>query len=193
MHYFANAGQILINFAFGALIFLVVIRVLLQCVRANFYNPICQFLYKVTNPVLMPLRKIIPPWRNLDISGVLLAWLLTAIKLVLLYLLVGQTLAIVGLALMAVADLIDFVLVLYFGLILVRVFLSFVTVERANPIVPLVFQLTDPLLRPIRRVIPAMAALDLSPMVLMLAILLARVLIAGPILDLGMRLAQTTA
>jgi YggT family protein len=190
MHYFASAGQILINFAFGALIALVVMRVLLQCVRANFYNPICQFLYKVSNPVLMPLRKIIPAWRNLDIAGVLLAWLLSAIKLALLYALAGQSLGIAGLVLMALADLVDFLLMLYFGLILVRVFLSFVTVERSNPIVPLIFQLTDPILRPIRRFIPPIAGLDLSPMIAMLAIMLARVLIVGPILDLGLRLAQ---
>ena len=72
MSYFADAGQILIRFVFGALITLVVLRVLLQMVRANFYNPICQFLYKATNPVLMPLRRVVPSWRNLDVAGVLI-------------------------------------------------------------------------------------------------------------------------
>ena len=148
MGYLANAGQLLINFAFGAMIALVVLRVLLQLVRANFYNPVCQFLYKLTNPVLIPLRKLIPSWRTLDIAGVLLAWLLTAIKLALLYALAGPSLGVAGLAVMAFADLIDFVLLLYLGLILVRVLLSFVSVERSNPIVPLVIQLTDPVLRP---------------------------------------------
>ncbi|HEY0230745.1 MAG TPA: YggT family protein [Dokdonella sp.] len=192
MHYFASAGQILINVLFGALIALVVLRVLLQCVRANFYNPVCQFLYKITNPVLMPLRKVIPAWRNLDVAGVLLAWLLTAIELGLLYIVVGQRLGLIGLGVMALADLVDFVLMLYFGLILVRVFLSFVSVERANPIVPLIVQLTDPVLKPLRRFIPSVAALDLSPMAAMLIILLARVLIVAPILDLGLHLAQAS-
>jgi YggT family protein len=190
MHYFASAGQILINVLFGALIALIVLRVLLQCVRANFYNPVCQFLYKMTNPVLMPLRKVIPAWRNLDIAGVLLAWLLTAIELGLLYVVVGQRLGLIGLGVMALADLVDFVLMLYFGLILVRVFLSFVSVERSNPIVPLIVQLTDPVLKPLRRYIPAVASLDLSPMAAMLIIMLARVLIVAPILDFGLRLAQ---
>jgi YggT family protein len=190
MHYFASAGQILINVLFGALIALVVLRVLLQCVRANFYNPVCQFLYKLTNPVLMPLRKVIPAWRNLDIAGVLLAWLLTAIELALLYVVVGQRLGLIGLGVMALADLVDFVLMLYFGLILVRVFLSFVSVERSNPIVPLIVQLTDPVLKPLRRFIPAVAGLDLSPMAVMLIILLARVLIVAPLLDFGLHLAQ---
>ncbi len=192
MGYLANAGQLLINFAFGALIALVVLRVLLQLVRANFYNPVCQFLYKLTNPVLMPLRKVIPAWRTLDVAGVLLAWLLTAIKLALLYALAGPSLGIAGLAVMALADLIDFVLMLYLGLILVRVLLSFVSVERSNPIVPLVIQLTDPVLRPIRRRLPAPGGFDLSPMIAWLAILLVRVLVVAPILDFGLHLAQRT-
>ncbi len=76
--------------------------------------------------------------------AVLLAWLLTAIELALLYVVVGQRLGLLGLGVMALADLVDFVLMLYFRLILVRVFLSFVSVERSNPIVPLIVQLTDP-------------------------------------------------
>lgn len=190
MNYFANAGQLLINFVFGALIALVVLRVLLQWVRANFYNPICQFLYKFTNPVLMPLRKVIPPWRNVDIAAVLIAWLLSALKLALLYALAGQSLGVAGLAIMALADLVDFVLTVYLGVILVRVLLSFVSVERSNPIVPLVIQLTEPILGRIRRVLPTIGGLDLSPMVAWLLILLARLLLVAPILDFGMRLAQ---
>jgi len=190
MSYLANAGQILINFAFGALIALLVLRVLLQCVRANFYNPVCQFLYKLTNPVLMPLRKVIPGWRRLDLAGTLLAWLLTAIKLALLYALAGQTLGAAGLVVMALADLVNFVLMLYLGLILVRVLLSWVSLERSNPVVPLIFQLTEPVLKPLRRLIPAIGGFDLSPIVAWLGVLLAQVLVAAPIMDFGMRLAQ---
>ncbi len=190
MGYFANAGQIVIQFVFGALIALIVLRVLLQWVRANFYNPICQFLYKATNPVLMPLRKVIPAWRNLDIAGITLAWLATALKLVLLYATVGQTLGVLGLAVLALADLIDFVLLLYIVLVLVRVVLGFVGADSYHPVVPLVMQLTEPVLRPFRRLIPNVGGLDFSPMIVLLVITLARVLIAKPLLDLGLRLAQ---
>ena len=191
MGYLANAGQILINFIFGALVALVVLRVLLQLVRANFYNPVCQFLYKVTNPVMMPLRKVIPAWRRFDLGGILLAWVLSALKLASMYALAGQVLGMVGLVVMAFADLIDFVLMLYLGLILVRVLLSFITLERGNPIAPLIFQLTEPVLKPIGRWLPTIAGLDFSPIVAWLVIMLARVLIAAPLLDFGMRLAQT--
>ncbi len=190
MGYFANAGQILIDFAFGAAIFLLLLRLLLQLVRANFYNPVCQFLYKATNPVLMPLRKVIPNWRQLDVGALLLAWLLNAIKLGLIYTLFGQRLGWLGLLVMAVADLLDFALMVYIGVIFVRVLLSFVNVERSNPVAPLVYQLTEPLLRPLRSRLPAMGGLDFSPMLLVLAILLSRALIVAPLLDWGMRLAQ---
>jgi YggT family protein len=190
MGYFANAGQLLINFAFGVLVSLVVVRVLLQLVRANFYNPICQMLYKLTNPVLMPVHRLIPNWRNLDVAGVLLAWLLSAIKVALLYAMFGVGLRIAGLVVMALADLVDFVLLLYLALILVRVLLSFISVERSNPIVPLVIQLTEPLLRPIRRRVPAMGGLDFSPAIVMLAIALMRVLLVAPLSDIGKQLAQ---
>ena len=175
---------------FGALIALIVLRVLLQWVRANFYNPICQFLYKATNPVLMPLRKVIPAWRNLDIAGIALAWLATALKLVLLYATVGQTLGVLGLAVLALADLVDFLLLLYIVLVLVRVVISFVGADSYHPVVPLVMQLTEPVMKPFRRLIPNVGGLDFSPMVVLLVITLARVLVAKPLLDLGLRLAQ---
>jgi YggT family protein len=190
MGYFANAGQIVIQFVFGALILLIVMRVLLQWVRANFYNPICQFLYKVTNPVLMPLRKIVPAWRNVDIAGIALAWLATVLKLVLLYATLGQTLGVLGLSVLALADLLDFVLLLYIVLILVRVVISFVATDSYHPIVPLVIQLTEPVLKRFRRLLPDIGGIDFSPMLVLLLITLARVLIAKPLLDLGLRLAQ---
>ena len=190
MGYFANAGQIVIQFVFVALVTLIVLRVLLQRVRANFYNPICQFVYKATNPVLMPLRKVIPAWRNLDIAGIALAWLVTALKLVLLYATVGQTLGVLGLAVLALADLIDFVLLLYIVLVLARVVISFAGADSYHPIVPPILQLTEPVMKPFRRLLPNVGGLDFSPVVVLLAITLARVLIAKPLLDLGGRLAQ---
>ncbi|HUD43880.1 MAG TPA: YggT family protein [Dokdonella sp.] len=190
MSYFADAGQILIRFVFGALITLVVLRVLLQMVRANFYNPICQFLYKATNPVLMPLRRVVPSWRNLDVAGVLLAWLLSAIQLALLFALAGVSPKLTGLAVMAVADLIGFVLLLYMALIIVRILLSFFPGNARHPIVPLIYQLTDPLLRPLQRILPSFGGLDFSPMVAWLLITLARVLLVQPLLDLGAGLAR---
>ena len=91
---------------------------------------------------------------------------------------------------LALADLIDFALMLYIALILVRVVISFVGADSYHPVVPLVLQLTEPVLKPFRRFIPAVGGIDFSPMIVLLALTLARVLIARPLLDIGLRIAQ---
>ncbi len=188
MSYLANAAQILIEFIFSILVGLVVLRVLLQLVRANFHNPICQFLYKTTNPVLMPLRKIIPAWRRLDIAGVVLAWILLVLKRVLIFAMIASVPSFAGLAVTAIADLIGFTLIIVLMLVIVRVILSFVSSDSYHPIVPLVFQLTEPILKPVRKRMPALGGLDLSPMIILLAIFLLQALVVAPLLDLGLRL-----
>ncbi|HEV7490567.1 MAG TPA: YggT family protein, partial [Rhodanobacteraceae bacterium] len=102
----------------------------------------------------------------------------------------GQTLGVLGLTVLSLADLIDFVLLLYLVLVLVRVVISFVGADSYHPVVPLVLQLTEPVLKPCRRLLPAIAGIDFSPMIVLLVITLARVLIAKPLLDVGLRLAQ---
>lgn len=189
MGYFANAGAILVEVLFGLVVALFVLRVLLQLVRANFHNPVCQFFYKATNPVLMPLRKLLPPLRRLDTAGVLVAYLLECLKVWLLAAFGGFALNLSGTLVLGFAELVAFLLMLYFWLILVRVVLSFVGQGSYHPMVPLIAQLTDPVLRPIRRVLPDLGGLDLSPLVAMLAIYLARALVVAPLQDLGAMLA----
>ncbi len=188
MPYLANAAQILIGFIFSILVGLVVLRVLLQLVRANFHNPICQFLYKATNPVLMPLRRIIPAWRRLDIAGVVLAWVLLVLKRVLIFAMIASVPSFAGLAVIAFADLIGFTLMIVLILIIVRVILSFVASDSYHPVVPLVFQLTEPIMKPVRKRMPALGGLDLSPIIILLAIFLLQALVVAPLLDLGLRL-----
>jgi uncharacterized protein YggT (Ycf19 family) len=88
--YFTNPLIFLVKTLFGLYISIVVIRFLLQWARADFYNPISQFVVKVTSPVLRPLRKLIPGYGGIDLSAsVLLAWLLKAAELAILTLLIG--------------------------------------------------------------------------------------------------------
>ena len=190
MNYLANAGQILIAFVFNILVGLVLLRVLLQMVRADFHNPICQFLYKTTNPVLIPLRRLIPPWRRIDNAGLVLAWLLLVLKRGLLFALSGSTPGAAGLLVLAVADLLGFLLMLLLVLIVLRAILSFVSSDQRHPVVPLVIQLTQPILRPLQRRLPALGGIDFSPLLALLAIMLLQALLVQPLLDLGMHLAS---
>jgi YggT family protein len=187
--YFANAGVILVEVIFGLAVTLFVVRVLLQLVRANFHNPVCQFFYKATNPVLMPLRKVLPPWRGLDLAACLIALLLECVKVWLLWALLGVVLNLPATLVLGFADLVSFVLMLYFGLMLVGVILSWIPQSGYHPIVPLITQLTAPVLRPIRRVLPILGGFDLSTMVAMVGILIAQALVVAPLHDLGKHLA----
>ena len=185
MGYLANAGGILIEVLFGLLIGLFVLRMLLQLVRANFYNPICQFFYKATNPLLMPMRRVLKPWKSLDIAALLVALLLAAIKVWLLAALAGFGLPPLATVVLAIATLLDFLLYLYFWLIIIRIIASFFATDSYHPIFPLLMQLTEPLLAPLRRVLPPLGPFDLSPLIATLGILLARALLVAPLRDLG--------
>ena len=186
--YFANAAALLIQFAFGAVVLLFLLRMLAEAVRADFYNPICQFLYRTTNPVLTPLKRVIPNFRRINIAALLLAWVLEVLKNLLLYLVVGLRAAAPGLLLLGFADLLDFLAWVYLLMIFAWALLSFVSLDARHPLTPLLGRLVEPVLRPFRRLLPAPGGLDLSPAVAILAILILQALIVGPLLDLGRRL-----
>ncbi len=185
MSYFQNAGMLIVQVLFGILLAVVVLRVLLQLVRANFYNPICQGLYKATNPVLMPLQKAIPSWRNLNLAGVLIAYVVAIVWIVALHALAGAAPGFFAALVLGFAKLVDFILTLFIWLIVIRALLSFLSADYDNPIVPLLVKLTDPVLQPFQRVIPPLGGFDLSPLVAILALYLAQALLVAPLYDLG--------
>ncbi|MER3546844.1 MAG: YggT family protein [Rhodanobacteraceae bacterium] len=188
MSYFAHAAALLIQFAFGAIAALFLLRLLAEAVRADFYNPICQFLYRTTNPILTPLKRVIPTPRRINLAALLLAWIAEILKNLLLYAMIGLRAAAPGLLLLGLADLLDFLAVLYLLMIFAWALLSFVSLDARHPLTPLLGRLVEPALRPLRRLLPAPGGVDLSPAVAILVILLLRVLIVAPLLDLGHRL-----
>lgn len=191
MNYFANAGAILVEVIVGLVVLLFALRVLLQLVRANFYNPICQFVYKATNPVLMPLRRVLKLVRNFDTAGALIVYLLECLKVWLIFALGGVALGVAATLVLGVAELLSFLIGLYFVLILARVVLSWVGRDSYHPVVPLIAQLTQPLLGPLRRTLPQPGGFDFSPMVAMLGLMLARALVVAPLMDWGRALAMS--
>lgn len=143
------------------------LRVWMQYVRADFYNPFSQFVVKITQPVIRPLRRIIPSIGAIDTASILLAYVL-----ILLSILIPSYLAGIGspLALLlpyAFIELLTTAGKIIFWLIVIRAILSWISQGR-NPIDHLLYQLTEPLMAPIRRIIPAMAGIDFSAMIVML-------------------------
>jgi YggT family protein len=186
--YLLNALSVLIQLAFNLAATVFVLRLLAEASRADFHNPLSQFLYRVTNPVLAPLRRVIPNWRRINLAAALLAWLALLLQRALLFALMGLAPSPVGLMVLALADLLDFVLLFYLVVIFGWSLLSMFAVDQRQPVLRLAGAIVEPLLRPLRGKL-AVGMLDFSPMVVMLAIVLARILIAAPLLDFGTRLA----
>jgi YggT family protein len=170
----AGSGGSALSYLVGTLIDLyvaaVLLRLLLQWVRADFYNPLCQFLVKVTNPVLVPLRRVIPSVGRLDTASVVLMLVLEIISVWLIALIGSNPMAFMQIAAFSAIKLVMTLLMTYFFLIIVAVILSWLGQRLQHPAIPLVYQLTEPVLRPFRKVIPPIAGIDLSPLFALIAI-----------------------
>lgn len=180
-NYLTNPLVFLVQVIFGLYSMVVLLRFLLQVVRADFYNPVSQFIVKVTTPVLKPLRRIIPGIGGLDISSLLLAWIVKTLELLLVLAISGKGLHFVAASLLAIPDLIELTINIFLFAILIQVILSWVGQGGYNPAVSVIYSLTEPLMRPARRIIPPISGLDLSPMVVMVALYLLEMLLIPPV------------
>jgi YggT family protein len=163
----------------GSLYLLIVLlRFVLQLVRANFYNPLCQFVVKATQPLLKPLRRIIPSIFGLDMSSLVLAILvqlaLMALTLLLTYGTTGNPLQLFIWSIIGVTAL--FLKIFFFALI-ISVILSWVAPGSHNPGAELVNQICEPALAPFRKILPNLGGLDLSPIFAFLALKLIDMLV----------------
>ena len=190
MTYFANAGQLLLAVVFGALIALFVLRLLAEAGRVDFRNQFSQMLYRYSNPVLAPLRRALPNWRRINLAAVLVAWLLEMLKVVLGFALYGLMPALAGWLLLSAAGLLNFLVWTWIVLIFVWSLGSLLGGDPAHPLLRFVAQLVQPMMRPLQRRLPNLGGLDFSPTIAILALLLARILIVQPLLDLGTQLAM---
>ncbi|MEX3774377.1 YggT family protein [Pseudomonas sp. MYb118] len=160
-----NTAAVYVLQTLGSLYLLIVLlRFVLQLVRANFYNPLCQFVVKATQPLLKPLRRIIPSLFGLDMSSLVLAIIvqmaLMALTLLLTYGTTGNPLQLLIWSLIGVTAL--FLKIFFFALI-ISVILSWVAPGSHNPGAELVNQICEPALAPFRRILPSMGGLDISP------------------------------
>lgn len=189
MSYLLNALVLLITLAFDAVVILFLVRLAAEAGRADFRNPLSQFIYRTTNPVLAPIRRVIPNWRRINLAALLVAWLLMVLKRLVLFALVGFMPHVAGLLVLALADLLDFTLMFYLILVFVWSLLSMLSNDPHQPLQRLLAAIAEPLLRPLRgRLVFGM--MDFAPAAVMIVLLLGRILLAAPLLDLGTRLAM---
>ncbi len=163
---------------FSFLLLAIILRLLLQLARADFYNPISQFLVKLSNPMLLPLRKIIPPLGKIDSASVVLALLVQILAMVTLLLIFDARIPnIVTLLGWATIGCLALVANVYFFAILINIILSWVAPGTRHPAAVLLYQLTEPVMRPFRKLIPDMGGIDLSPILVFLSINIIQILL----------------
>jgi YggT family protein len=183
--YVTNPLEFLINTLFGLYILTVMLRFLLAQLGADFYNPVSQFLVKVTNPLLVPLRRVIPSIGRIDTSALLLMLALQMLSFGLIAALRGGDISAVSLLILSVAELVGLFLNVLLFSILIQVVLSWVNPGTYNPAVSLLYSINEPLLRRARRLIPPISGFDLSPIVVIILLQLVSILLIHPIADLG--------
>ena len=197
--YLASPLLLIINTLFDLYVLLVLGRFLLQALRANFYNPVSQFVVRATTPPLRPLRRIIPGLAGQDMAALVLALLLLMIKYYLVRALGLEILQIssfivnviapigsmnlLALIIVAIAEILVTFINIFLFAIFIQVILSWVNPGAYNPVIGLVISISNPVMKPIQRFIPPMGGLDLSPLFASLALMVLKMLLIPPFIE----------
>lgn len=179
--YLSSPMAFLVDITFSLYIMAVMLRFLLQWARADFYNPLAQFLVRITQPVLHPFRRIVPGWGGVDLPALVVMVLLQMLALALLMMIAGVSPRIDYLILRTPAELISLLLNIYLIAIFMRVLLSWINPHGYNPAMTIILSLTEPVMRPFRAIIPPIAGIDLSPLAAIVAIQVVRMLVMPPL------------
>jgi YggT family protein len=161
----------LVNTVMSLYLVIVLLRVLLQVARADFYNPICQFVVKVTDPLVRPLRRIIPGLGGLDLATLLLALIIQFVTINLLYIILAGVFPNAASALIwSVIGIVATIVKIYFFSILASIIFSWVAPGSQHPALALLHQVNEPVMAPVRKLLPSMGGLDLSPILVFIVI-----------------------
>ncbi len=168
-----NVISFLIHIVITLYIYAVIIRMILGLAGADIYNPFSQFIMTITNPVLLPLRKLIPSIRRIDTAAVLLILFLKFIELFIRSYLVSKQVVLGTLIIPTILGVINLVINLFIFSIIILVIISWIAPfiqSQNNPLVSILRTITEPLLRPARKYIPPVGMFDLSPLVVLIAL-----------------------
>jgi YggT family protein len=166
-----NAVIFLVDTLLTLALFVVLARLLLQWARADFRNPLAQAVVRLTNPLILPLRRVLPPMGKIDTASVVAVVLVTIIKVGVIFALTGVGTPGVEVWVRSVAvELVQDFLKIYFYAIVLYALLSLIAPGGYSPLQSMLASICEPVLRPFRRIIPPIAGLDLSPLWAVIAI-----------------------
>ncbi len=158
-----SALVFIVNALTSLYLLILLLRFWLPWLHADFRNPLAQGILKLTSPVVVPLRRIVPSFGRLDSATILVAFLVQYLALLLILLIIGASQNFSTIAISAIVKLILLSLNLFMFAIFVRIILSWIAPGQYNPATAIITTLTEPILRPVRRWIPPMGGFDISP------------------------------
>ena len=181
-----SVGQEIALFLFGTIfsiyISLVMIRFLLAIVRADFYNPISQTIVRFTNPPLVLLRRIIPPVGRIDTSAIVLMLILQLLELWLRTFIIGHPVPVTALFVLAIFELIKLTIWVYIIALILQAIMSWINpgmYQMQNPMASILHQLTGPIMKPIRNILPRTGMIDFSPMLAIIGLYVLLIIVNG--------------
>ena len=179
MEVMGSSAALIFNTLTGIYLLAILLRFLLQVARADFYNPMSQAVFRITDPMVRIFRGFIPGYKGIDFSSFILALVVEAIAICVLIILYGGSIPSVGfIVTWAFVGVLHFMVMIYYYAIIGSIIMSFVMMFSGNmnphPILRLVWQLTEPGMAPIRKIIPSMGGLDFSPIFIFISIGLIR-------------------
>ncbi len=183
-----QAGFFALQFIVDIVVFFFVLRVALRLSMANPRSPFVHGVATLTNPVCRPLAKFIPYHPRWDFAALLWAFVLQAVYYGIMALMLGKDYAITGLVILTLSDLLAAFLNLWFLSIIAEAILSFIRPVQYDPNLSFISDLNRPILEPIRRVMPQMGGLDLSPIAALFLIKISEILLVGWLTQIGKQL-----
>lgn len=180
----------LIDILFGIYILVVMLRFLFQLMRVDYNNPASQAIVKVTNPPLRILRRLIPSIGKIDTSSIVLMLVLQFVSVTLIFMIKGVSFLPLTYLALSIVELINLTFNVFIFSIIILAVLSWVSSpHHHNPLAIVLEQLTRPLMKPARRLIPPTGGIDLSPMLVLIALFFFKLLLIPPLQDLAKQIA----
>ncbi len=181
-----NTILFLVQVIFNIYMITLLVRILLESARVNYYNPVIQFLLTITNPTVKPVGKFISYYKNINSAAIIVLFITGIVKLSIIVWLKANVLANpIGLAVWTSGELINLLINIYFYAILFGAILSWIAPHTQNPAVDIIARLTDPVLQPFRKIIPPIANIDISPLVAMVCLQACAILFVQFIMSYG--------
>jgi YggT family protein len=186
---FSNAGVFLIQSIFDLYIFILLLRIVLQWVNTDSHNPLFVLVAKLTNPPLRPICRVIPSLHGIDLAAILLLLGLEMLKIAfLVWLQINTTPHLLGLLVLGFAELLNQLINIFFYAVIALTILSWIS-PLAGPLVEILVRISEPLIKPIRKILPSISGLDFSPLILIIGLKLLTMLLVKPLAQIGASLA----